>query len=99
MEPSAVLALRWGVKTQHLVRGVQDASGLRGASCLVAAGDEAALHAVPYQLGYASRDIGVDFQVNHLLSAPGRQCSQRLQDEQASQLDRRSRGSGNTHLG
>ena len=49
---------------------MQDASGLRGASCLVAAGEEAALPAVPYQLGYAIRDVGVDFQV----TPPQRSC-------------------------
>lgn len=48
---------------------VQDASGLRGASSLVAAGEDAALTAVTYQLGYAIKDVGVDFQVN---------CSPRL---------------------
>ena len=42
---------------------LQDASGLRGASSLVAAGEEAALPAVPYQLGYATKDVEVDFQV------------------------------------
>ena len=35
----------------------------RGASGSVAAGEEAALPAVPYQLGYALRDVSVDFQV------------------------------------
>jgi len=46
---------------------MQDASGSRGSSGSVAAGDEAALPAVPYQLGYALRDVGVDFQVHGLL--------------------------------
>ena len=45
---------------------------MRGASCLVAAGEEADLSAVPYQLGYAPKDVGVDFQVDHLLRF---QCS------------------------
>ena len=52
-----------------LGNAVQDASGSRGASCLVAAGEEAALPAVPYQLGYAIRDVGVDFQVISLFRA------------------------------
>ncbi len=60
----------------------QDASGLRGASCLVAAGEEAALPAVPYQLGYAIRDVGVDFQVISPCKLPdvlAVQCFQRRQ--------------------
>jgi len=57
---------------QHLLpqtprNWMQDASGSRGSSGSVAAGDEAALPAVPYQLGYALRDVGVDFQVHGLL--------------------------------
>ena len=49
---------------------LQDASGMRGASSLVAAGEEAALPAVPYQLGYAPKDLGVDFQVGQVADEP-----------------------------
>lgn len=46
---------------------LQDASGAKGALGSVAAGDEAALPNVPYQLGYALREVGVDFQVRILV--------------------------------
>ena len=43
----------------------QEAYGPRGTSGSVAAGEEAALTSVAYQLGYTVKDVGVDFQVPH----------------------------------
>ena len=45
------------------MHAMQESFVSRGASGSVAAGEEAALPAVPYQLGYALRDVSVDFQV------------------------------------
>lgn len=45
------------------LHAMQESFGSRGTSGSVATGEEAALPAVAYQLGYALRDVGVDFQV------------------------------------
>ena len=44
---------------------MQEAYGPRGTSSSVAAGEEATLTSVAYQLGYTVKDAGVDFQVPH----------------------------------
>ena len=44
---------------------MQEAYGPRGTSGSVAAGEEATLTSVAYQLGYTVKDAGVDFQVPH----------------------------------
>ena len=44
---------------------MQEAYGHRGTSGSVAAGEEATLTSVAYQLGYTVKDVGVDFQVPH----------------------------------
>ena len=52
-----------GVK--YRVCCAQEAYGPRGTSGSVAAGEEATLTSVAYQLGYTVKDAGVDFQVPH----------------------------------
>ena len=52
---------------------MQEAYGPRGTSGSVAAGEEATLTSVAYQLGYTVKDAGVDFQVPHS-DLGGRAC-------------------------